>query len=86
MREIHKANYDARGYRRTLKALLRAGALTTPRPNDHGILASIGTVGDAVDNALAESFVDTFKTELIPERAWPSGASSLTRGAGLQSG
>ena len=33
--------------------------------DDHWVLASIGTVGDAYDNALAESFVDSFKTELI---------------------
>lgn len=32
--------------------------------------ASIGTVGDAYDNALAESFVDSFKTELITDRVW----------------
>jgi putative transposase len=38
--------------------------------DDHGMLASIGTVGDALDNAMAESFVDTFKTELIRDRAW----------------
>ena len=38
--------------------------------NDHGVLASIGTVGDAYDNALAESFVDSFKTELIADRVW----------------
>ena len=37
---------------------------------DHGVLASVGSVGDAYDNALAESFVDTFKTELIADRAW----------------
>ena len=28
------------------------------------------SVGDAYDNALAESFVDTFKTELIADRVW----------------
>jgi putative transposase len=38
--------------------------------NDHGVLASIGTVGDALDNAVAESFVDSFKTELITARVW----------------
>ena len=38
--------------------------------DDHGVLASIGTVGDAYDNALAESFVDSFKTELIRDRVW----------------
>jgi transposase InsO family protein len=39
---------------------------------DHGVLASVGSVGDAYDNALAESFVDSFKTELIPDRVWRS--------------
>ncbi len=38
--------------------------------DDHGILASLGSVGDAYDNAMAESFVDTFKTELIADRVW----------------
>ena len=37
---------------------------------DHGVLASIGSVGDAYDNAVAESFVDSFKTELIADRVW----------------
>jgi putative transposase len=36
--------------------------------DDHRVLASIGSVGDAYDNAMAESFVDTFKTELIRDR------------------
>src|SRR6266436_1582773 len=38
--------------------------------DDHGVLASIGTVSDAYDNAAAESFVDSFKTELIRDRVW----------------
>jgi putative transposase len=37
---------------------------------DHGVPASIGTIGDALDNAVAESFVDSFKTELIADRTW----------------
>jgi putative transposase len=37
---------------------------------DHGLLASVGSVGDAYDNALAESFLDSFKTELIADRVW----------------
>ena len=37
---------------------------------DHRVLASVGSVGDAYDNALAESFVDSFKTELITDRVW----------------
>ena len=39
---------------------------------DHGLLASLGSVGDAYDNAMAESFVDTFKTELVADRPWRS--------------
>jgi len=38
--------------------------------DDHRVQASIGSVGDAYDNALAESFVDSFKTELIRDRVW----------------
>jgi putative transposase len=38
--------------------------------DDADVLASIGSVGDALDNALAESFVDSFKTELISDRVW----------------
>ena len=38
--------------------------------DDHKVLASVGSVGDAYDNALAESFVDSFKTELIRDRVW----------------
>ena len=41
-----------------------------------GVLASVGSVGDAYDNAMAESFVDTFKTELLADRVWQS-ASQL---------
>ncbi len=43
--------------------------------DDHGVLASVGSVGDAYDNAMAESFVDTFKTELIADRVWPTRSS-----------
>ncbi|WP_406410902.1 integrase core domain-containing protein [Streptomyces sp. NBC_01614] len=36
-----------------------------------GIAASIGSVGDAYHNALMESTIDLFKTELIkPRRPW----------------
>src|SRR6266581_4007982 len=38
--------------------------------SDHGVLVSVGSVGDVYDNALAESFVDSFKTELIADRLW----------------
>ncbi len=42
---------------------------------DHHVLQSIGSVGDAFDNAMAESFVDSFKTELIADRVWVSFSS-----------
>ena len=38
--------------------------------DDHQVLGSIGSVGDAYDNSMAESFVDSFKTELIADRVW----------------
>lgn len=44
----------------------------TQELDDAGVLASVGSVGDAYDNAMAESFVDTFKTELVADRAWRS--------------
>ncbi len=43
--------------------------------DDHGVLGSVGAVGSAYDNAMAESFVDTFKTELIADRVWPTRSS-----------
>jgi putative transposase len=46
----------------------------TQQLTDQFVLGSIGTVGDALDNALAESFVDSYKTELIADRVWRSGS------------
>jgi putative transposase len=37
---------------------------------DHDVLASVGSTGDAYDNCLTESFIDSFKTELIADRVW----------------
>ncbi len=37
---------------------------------DHDVLASVGSTGDAYDNSMAESFLDSFKTELIADRVW----------------
>ena len=42
----------------------------TQELDDHEVLRSVGNVGDALDNAMAESFVDSFKTELIADRVW----------------
>jgi len=38
--------------------------------DDHDVARSLGSTGDCYDNALAESFVDSFKTELISDRVW----------------
>jgi putative transposase len=40
-----------------------------------GLLASMGRVGSAFDNAMAESVFATLKTELIYRRAWPTPTS-----------
>ena len=37
---------------------------------DNRVLASVGSVGDAYDNAMAESFLDSFETELVADRVW----------------
>ena len=46
----------------------------TQQLDDAHVLASVGSVGDCYDNALAESFVDSYKTELIADRVWRSHA------------
>jgi putative transposase len=45
-------------------------AAYTDALNHAGILASVGSVGNAYDDAIAESFIDTFKTEPIAGRPW----------------
>lgn len=59
---IHHADrgsqYLAHRYERTLRA--------------HAIAASAGRVGTALDNAMAESFIGTLKTELINRSSWPT--------------
>ena len=42
------------------------------RLEDEGLLPSMGRVGSAYDNALAESFVATLKTELLYRNTWPT--------------
>ncbi|GAA0910709.1 hypothetical protein GCM10009559_81510 [Pseudonocardia zijingensis] len=37
-----------------------------------GLVASMGSIGDAFDNAMAESFFATLKEEMIYRRAWPT--------------
>ncbi len=43
-----------------------------------GILPSMGSRGDAYDNAMAESFVATIKKELIHRDSWPTRAVAQT--------
>jgi putative transposase len=40
------------------------------RLEDHGILASMGSVGDSYDNALMENFFSTLKIELVYRTSW----------------
>lgn len=40
----------------------------TDHLDDHGIAPSLGSRGDAYDNAMAESWVATYKSELVQHR------------------
>jgi putative transposase len=42
------------------------------------LVASMGTVGDALDNAVAESFFATLECELLDRHAWPTKAGLRT--------
>lgn len=44
----------------------------TDRLDELGIAPSVGSVGDAYDNAMAEAWVATYKTELVDGRPYPS--------------
>jgi putative transposase len=59
-RPVESAQYTAEDYTQVL--------------DDHRVLASVGSVGDAYDNALSESLVDSYKTELIADRVWRTNA------------
>jgi putative transposase len=48
------------------------------RLEEAGIVASMGSVGSAYDNAMAESFVATLKSELLGEHCWPTRACTRT--------
>lgn len=47
----------------------------TKRLEEAGVLGSMGSVGDALDNAVAESFYATLQTELLDRKFWPKRAS-----------
>lgn len=42
------------------------------RLKEEGLLPSMGSVADAYDNSMAESFVSTLKRELIHRHSWPN--------------
>jgi transposase InsO family protein len=42
------------------------------RLREAGLVASMGTVGDALDNAVAESFFATLECELLDRYDWPT--------------
>lgn len=42
------------------------------RLKEAGVLPSMGSISDAYDNALAESFIASLKTELLYRRSWPT--------------
>ena len=46
------------------------------RLTEAGLLPSAGSVGDAYDNSMAESFVSTLKRELIHRHSWPTRQSA----------
>ena len=46
------------------------------RLKEAGLLSSMGSVSDAYDNTLAESFVSSLKTELLYRHSWPTRESA----------
>ena len=48
------------------------------RLEEEGLLPSMGRVGRAYDNALAESFVATLKCELLYRSSWPTRQTART--------
>jgi putative transposase len=48
------------------------------RLREAGLLPSMGSVADAYDNSMAESFVSTLKRELIHRHSWPNRQTART--------
>ncbi len=57
-----------------MQRLLESGQFTswafTQRAKDSGLLPSMGSVGDAYDNAVIESFWGRMQTELLNRQRW----------------
>jgi putative transposase len=81
-RRRHNARFTAKGLVFHSDAGSQYTAITfTDALHEAGIAPSIGTVGDALDNALMESTIGLYKTELVDHdrpRSW-SGAAELER-------
>lgn len=61
MRQRDQAGVEFMGLLRTLQA-------PTAQLREAGVMSSVGSVGDSYDNALAESIIGLFKTEVIRRR------------------
>ena len=62
--------------RRPVESAQYASLAFTEALTDAGIAGSIGSVGDALDNALMESTIGLYKTELIDRQpSWTSRAA-----------
>jgi transposase InsO family protein len=48
------------------------------RLREESLLPSMGSVADAYDNSMAESFVSTLKRELIHRHSWPNRHTART--------
>jgi putative transposase len=56
--------------RRLLESTQYTSWAFTERAKDSGLLPSMGTIGDAYDNAVIESFWARMQTELLDRRRW----------------
>ena len=74
--ELRRLRRENRGLREEREILRKAAQYTSlgfgRRLTDTGLVASMGTVGDALDNAVAESFFATLECELLDRHDWPT--------------
>jgi putative transposase len=54
------------------QAVHYASISSSRRLREVGLQPSVGRTGSALDNAMVESFVSTFKAELVSRRSFPS--------------
>ena len=80
-RGLHPTRSEPRRYgpltdNPVLRRPLESGAIRRlgfgQKARDAGIAVSMGSKGDAYDNAVAESFFATLKKELVHRRSWPT--------------